>query len=446
MWAEIASRYGEGWIFPILADGRLVGAIEKWEMSGCTEIRSFDLEDPNLLPEALDAVDGMMRYYKLVGYDVVRIREVLGTPVDDLDEEITQVLISKGYIKLDGMYAKGNMIPLQVSGKDLFSYLFSKQHIGAGRRYPDEIEAVRSMGGLRSDAAAYLRSEVKVPLKKLAEQGNLIKVWAIPEYSTFTSLEHAALYRRVRNEKPSADMASLLRIVEEEAPISKHKLFDLSPVGHRRSYDALRALLRSTTVYADAHGLLRPVPDNGMGEHQAKKELMRMAFRNFGIFSAENLSRFLGFIMPMRELRSMLAELEQDGMLVKGFLLEGDDTMHWMLANDVGSIRGIEAPDRFVLTSDDNLAVYLQYPWIRNQFGCTCNVIFEGVEMKAAYKARTRGKDIVIVEFTGDREARRTLNEHIRTLGLTLRDEEGDRLAEWEIQEFFEKTHLGEED
>ncbi len=199
-------------------------------------------------------------------------------------------------------------------------------------------------------------------------------------------------------------------------------------------------------VYADAHGLLRPVPDNGMGEHQAKKELMRMAFRNFGIFSAENLSRFLGFIMPMRELRSMLAELEQDGMLVKGFLLEGDDTMHWMLADDVGSIKGIEAPDRFVLTSDDNLAVYLQYPWIRNQFGCTCNVIFEGVEMKAAYKARTRGKDIVIVEFTGDREARRTLNEHIRNLGLTLRDEEGDRLAEWEIQEFFEKTHLGEED
>jgi ATP-dependent Lhr-like helicase len=446
MWAEIASRYGDGWIFPILADGRLVGAIEKWEMSGCTEVRSFDLDDPNLLPEALDAIDGMMKYYKLVGYDVVRIREVLGTPVNDLDEEIAQVLLSKGYIKLDGMYAKGNMVPLQVSGKDLFSYLFSKQHIGAGRRYPDEIEAVRSMGGLRSDAAAYLRSEVRVPLKKLAEQGNLIKVWAIPEYSTFTSLEHAALYRKVRNQTPSADMASLLRIIEEEAPISKHKLFDLSPVGHRRSYDALRALLRSTIVYADPHGLLRPVPDNGMEPHQAKKELMRMAFRNFGIFSAENLSRFLGFIMPMRELRSMLAELEQDGMLVKGFLLEGDDTMHWMLADDVDSIKGIETPDRFVLTSDDNLAVYLQYPWIRTEFGCTCNVIFEGVEMKAAYKSRTRGKDIVIVQFIGDREARRTLNDHIRNLGLTLRDEEGDRLAEWEIQEFFEKTHLGEED
>jgi ATP-dependent Lhr-like helicase len=148
----------------------------------------------------------------------------------------------------------------------------------------------------------------------------------------------------------------------------------------------------------------------------------------------------------MRQLRSILAELEKDGLLVKGFLLEGEDTMYWMLAEDISTVNGIEAPGRFVLTSDDNLAVYLQYPWIRSMFGCTCNIIFDGVEMKAAYKARTRGKDIVIVQFTGDREARRTLNDHIRSLGLTLRDEEGDRLAEWEIQEFFEKTHLGEED
>ena len=356
---------------------------------------------------------------------MVRVREVFGTPVNDLDEEISQVLLAKGYIKLGGMYAKGKMASLQVSETDLFSYMFRKQHIGAGRRFPDEIEAVRSLGGLRSDAAAYLRSEVHVPLKKLAEQGSLIKVWAIPDYSTYTSLEHAALYRKVRNEKLSADMAILLRIIEEEAPISKHKLFDLSPVGHRRSYDALRGLLRSTTVYADSHGLLRAVPDNGMEPHEAKKELMRMAFRNFGVFSAENLSRFLGFIMPMRELRTLLAELEEDGLLVKSFLLEGDDTMYWMLAEDVGLIKGVEAPDGFVLTSDDNLALYLQYPWIRTKFGCTCNVIFDGVEMKAAYKARTRGKDIVIVQFIGDREARRTLNDHIRSLGLTLRDEEG---------------------
>ena len=99
--------------------------------------------------------------------------------------------------------------------------------------------------------------------------------------------------------------------------------------------------------------------------------------------------------------------------------------MYWMLAEDVGLIKGVEAPDGFVLTSDDNLALYLQYPWIRTKFGCTCNVIFDGVEMKAAYKARTRGKDIVIVQFIGDREARRTLNDHIRSLGLTLRDRRG---------------------
>ena len=210
MWAEIASRYGEGWIYPILSDGRLVGAIEKWEMSGCTEIRSLDLDDPKLLPDALDAIDGMMRYYQLVGYDVVRIREVFGTPVNDLDEEISQVLLAKGYIKLGGMYAKGKMASLQVSETDLFAYIFRSSTSARGGGSRTRSRRYGPWGGCARTPAAYLRSEVHVPLKKLAEQGNLIKVWAIPEYSTYTSLEHAALYRKVRNATLGADMASLL--------------------------------------------------------------------------------------------------------------------------------------------------------------------------------------------------------------------------------------------
>ena len=32
MWAAIAARYGDRWIFPIVADGRLIGGAEKWNM------------------------------------------------------------------------------------------------------------------------------------------------------------------------------------------------------------------------------------------------------------------------------------------------------------------------------------------------------------------------------------------------------------------------------
>ncbi|HTD82024.1 MAG TPA: ATP-dependent helicase, partial [Thermoplasmata archaeon] len=60
LWAQYSARWGEGWYFPIVKDGDLVGMAEIWEMSGCVEIREIDLNSPELLPEVLAAVDRMM--------------------------------------------------------------------------------------------------------------------------------------------------------------------------------------------------------------------------------------------------------------------------------------------------------------------------------------------------------------------------------------------------
>ncbi len=53
-------------------------------MSGCIEVRELDLVDPALLPQALDALDVFMRYHRMMGYELVRLREVLGHQPDAL--------------------------------------------------------------------------------------------------------------------------------------------------------------------------------------------------------------------------------------------------------------------------------------------------------------------------------------------------------------------------
>src|SRR5207253_2320438 len=65
LWAQVASRYGEGWFFPLVKDGDLVGMAEVWEMSGCIEVRELDLASPNLLPEAIEALKRMISFYAL---------------------------------------------------------------------------------------------------------------------------------------------------------------------------------------------------------------------------------------------------------------------------------------------------------------------------------------------------------------------------------------------
>ena len=420
LWAEIASRFGEGWVFPILSEGRLAGAVEKWSMSGCVEIRAIDLDDPALLPKALEALDEVMHYDQLLGYDVLRVKEVLGKAIAELDDHASTAMRAAGYLRVGDMLVKGRLIPRSMSGKEVISYVFGKQRL-SGRKYDNIIAALKRMGGIRGDWESYLRCKVKVPIKKLNEQGLVVRAIAIPEFSTYTTMEFASLYRDAKAVAMDDDMGTVMRIVEDTKSISRRKLFDLSPVGERRTYDAMRRLYLGTCLCLDGSNRFRAVPSKGMEAREARKEVIRLLFRNFGLMSAENLVRFMKFEMRMRELRAILADLEDEAFLVKGFLVEGDETVHWMLAEDAG--REFKEPSaELVLSPMDNLS-YLLAPQIKERFGTWCYVIFDGAEMAGAFRAKKKGNDLYVTEVIGGPEAKRAMKAHVRMLGLTIRED-----------------------
>jgi ATP-dependent helicase Lhr and Lhr-like helicase len=152
--------------------------------------------------------------------------------------------------------------------------------------------------------------------------------------------------------------------------------------------------------------------------------------------------RFMKFEMRMRELRAILADLEDEGFLVKGFLVQGDETVHWMLAEDAG--REFKEPStEFVLSPMDNLS-YLLAPQIKEKFGTWCYVIFKGAEMTGAFRAKKKGNDLYVTEVIGGQDAKRAMKAHVRMLGLTIREGSPDEREEWEVQEFYERTHPGD--
>lgn len=435
LWSEVAARYGDGWIFPVLKDGRLVGAVEKWEMSGCIEVRSLDLDDPTDLDGALKALDDMMSYYRLVGFDIIRLKEVLGKDVAEIDDATRQILEANGYLRLDGMYARGNLLGQQYSDAQLLSEVLRRQHVT--ERHPNAPEALRVMGGLRSDAAARLRCDTFVPLRSLLEQGWVLRGSGVPDFATHLTMDFAALCRRARATVLTEEMAMLLRIIDEEGPLSRQELLTLSIYGEGTTKDALRSLSKAGEIMIDALSRIRRVRDLDMTVPEARLALVRHAFRNYGLFSAEQLSTYLRPVLSMREARRILAQLEVEGFLRKGFLRRGSDTLMWVLAEDIGEIGPLATQD-FVLTTDDNLAFYL-YPQIRERFGGATNVIFNGTSIAASFQSRVRGKDIVIQTFDGGRDEKRLLHDFIRSLNLTLRESfEGDG-TDYEIQDFYDR-------
>ncbi|NLI74583.1 MAG: ATP-dependent helicase [Euryarchaeota archaeon] len=445
MWASIAARYGDRWIYPIVADGRLVGGVEKWNMSGCIEIRELDLMDPSLLSQALDALDVFMQYHNMMGYEIVRLREILGYQPADLPEEHAEVLRHHGYVCMGDMYVKGNMIIERHSWDAVFSYMLHKQRIDASNQYSNLSAAIAAMGGLRSDAEAALRCKIRIPLKKMLEMGFVVKAKPIPDYVTYVNLDYAALCRKAKGRKITVEMDTLLRMIREERPRTRQQIFDRSPLGHRATQEAMKELNDGTFICTDRNRRIHPVPDIDLTIYEARKEVIRHLFRNMGIFTAENLQRYMRYGMPMKELRSILAELEEENFLVKGFLLEDDDSVHWLLAEDVGCMGAIDISDQFILGPEDNLHSYL-HPMIRQMLGSSYHsLIMDGSRIIGSLRGKVKASGVNMQEMQGGEEAKAILTKHLRALGISIHDSPSEEeMTDWEIQSFYEKTHPGE--
>jgi ATP-dependent Lhr-like helicase len=307
------------------------------------------------------------------------------------------------------------------------------------------VEAIKAMGGLRSDAAAALRCKNRIPLKKMYEMGFLVKAQPIPDHVTYCSLEHASLCRRAKARHINEDMRSVMRAIEDGRPVSRNQLFDRSVLGRKSTQEALKELTSGTIVYTDQNKRLRLVPEPEMSVHDARLEVVRHCFRNYGLFTAENLSRYLRGEFPMKELRNILAELEREGFLAKGFLVDGDESVYWAVRDDLARIGKARAAEQFVLGPEDGLHTYLT-EWIRQSLGGSYfSLIMDGPKVIGSFRGRVKASDIVLQDYHGTPDARAVLTRHLRAMGLTIRvEDDPGTVPDWEVQDFYEKTHPGE--
>ncbi len=440
-WAEIAARHGDRLVYPLIRGSSILGAMEVWEMSGVVEVRSIDLEDPGDLEEALQALDGLMGYMGMKGYDVHRVREALGTDAAELDAEPLDLMLARGYRQVNGFLAKGRIVEASMDWDGMLSAVLWCQRLHRGRRFATLAEAVSEMGSIRSDAELMARVREVTSVKRGMERGYLMSMTVVPPFQAYTVREHAALFRAARDAPVDEDMRMLISVIKDRQPISRRELLSRSTLGESRTVDALARLRKGSIVYKDMDGRYNLVPLRRVPLDDATDELLRMMFRNFGVFSAEQLSQMLGADFPMRRVRRSLARLEDEGLLVKGFLLCGSPVMHWMLATLVDGAPPFR--DQAVIGTQDNLHVYLRSAPGRD-FETNENLILDGTAVAGAFVGKLSAERIAVREFRGPEAAMRTLRELARSRRVPIEDHGEPEDDDWEIWEFYRKTHPGE--
>ncbi len=444
MWAEIYSRYGDDWIYPIIKEGKVVGGIEKWKTSGCIEIRHLDLDDETLLEEVLDSIDEMMDYHRLEGYDMVRVKHLNNTSVEDLSEERLSRFYQKGYKKIQGALVKGKITEKVFTEEEIISYVFHRQGFASEKaKYGKPEEALKGMKGLRSDFELRPRVEQFYSLEWFYKRNEVYKGKMIPEYTMYSLPEHTSVYKAAKDVQMDSCMETVLDIVKDKEPVPKRTIYHQSPYSRRRTKEAIDELYEGLIVLRDDEKRYITTPSTDLEPREAKKKVVRWAFENFGFFSAEKLSSYLGSDFRMVEVRSILSELVEEDHLTKGYLIEGDEDVYWMLKEGVDEIEDVDFDRTVVVSVKDRLNLYFRED-MKDEFDLgTCNVIFKGPKMVAAFNARIRSGMVKITDFEGRKRYRKVIKDWAYGHNLGIKDSTNKkerRVSDYEIRKWYERT------
>ena len=439
-WAEISSRYGDKWVYPLMKGSRVVGAMEIWEMSGCIEVRSMDLDGPDMLEDALGALDDMMGYFRMKGTDIIRIREILNVDASELAPEAAQVMTSCGYVFVNGFYAKGSFIDRVMTQQEALSYVLRKQRVEKTDRYGtlQDLLAVRKY--IRNEQELTCRVTARSSVKKYMERGELVKTTLLPAFVGYVVPDRLPLYRAAKQAPVTDDMGIVERIVKEHGPISKKEVLYRSPLSYEGTTETLSELMKRSMICQDSDSYYRWVPPSDMSPEAAQKEIMMGHFLDLGIFSAEMAAQFMG--MKMAATRKMLSDLEQEGKVVKGFLIEGDSTLYWMPAEDK-DVRVRLFAGMFILNTQDNLSYYLRH-YIKQRCGSSVSTVWSGTEIIGHFKGKVAPGGAKVDDFEGSDLAKKLVEDKARSYGVALvkrSDDEYD--TDWDASEFYNKTNPG---
>ncbi len=441
MWAELASRYGDGWYYPLVQNARVAGMAEIWVMASCVEVRQLNMNEETDVGAVLMAVSQLRQLFRQFGLDVLRIRELNGTAVDELGHNVIAACEEAGFRKINGMLVAGDVVPASFEKRRLVSLTLQLQHIE--EQFSNSAEAIDQMMFLRGNYEAMLRVRHLISLEHDQKERKLLFAQVIPDHLAHTDMRWASLFRAARGRKMSKQESHVLEIVESFQPVSRKQVMGYSNISKAGTQSALRSLMRKTLIALDGNKQFVAIKESGKSRERAQEEVVTQLFRQFGTFTAEQLSRMLRPEFGMRHIRDLLWHLEEKEIIKKGYLEKGSDTLYWILADSVNRLKRASVSKNFIATQEDRLVSYF-HDDVKNTLDIgASNLVFRGNEIIGAFKGKIKDYEIKVDRFEGSEEAREMLQDLAAEMGIIVRKKQPEKEEEWDVVGFYERTHPG---
>jgi hypothetical protein len=165
---------------------------------------------------------------------------------------------------------------------------------------------------------------------------------------------------------------------------------------------------------------------------EVKRDYLRELVKDFPVLTLKQVERLAGAPFSAEDISDVMREFEEDGTLIKGFLVDDMHDVCWGRLDILDESENLRRSRDLVIPPSDPLIHYFG-SMLRERFGYgSAYLVFHKEEAVAAFKANTREGVIHVTDFVGDsnleKESLRVMKEFAWEHDMPLRGKLYERL------------------
>ena len=411
---EVRMILTQGWYHPVFKGVDPIGRILMFVVNDYLEIKDVNIPH-SYLDEFKETFNELLENYRDRLVDVSVMHSFNGVPVHDCDENIQGILSDLGFVSMgDGeRYIRGGIVEPRPRN-EVNRLLFHTHNIHQISRWENETYALKEIDELRDDFALRGRCEMfRVDLQSMAATEQLHQGTNLRGHQVWARLPHFQRLLAIRNAPPNDDDFGVLDFFRNHNDPSVF----MERLAMRRAEfrKLISPLVRSGHLVQDYRGGFKTVESLQNSDlWSIKRSYLRELVKEYPVISMKQLERLAGTPFSPEEISDVLHEFEEDGTLIKGFLVDDQHDISWGRKEILDS-KEIPKTRDLVIPPSDPLIHYFG-SILRERFGFgSAYLVFHKEEPIAAFKANTRNSTIEVTDFVGDsdleKEALRVMKE-----------------------------------
>ena len=406
---EVRSILDRGWYLPVFKGVDPIGKVLMFKVNDYLEVK--DLHIPNAyIEEFCEAFSILLDNHSDQLVDVAVLSNFNSEPVSQLDPETRKYLENIGFKLTGERMIRGGIVdpqPREIAERALFHRHFLHQNT----RLENEVIAMKKIPEVRDDFALRGRCEVyRADLKSMASANRLHQGVNLRGHQVWATYEHFQDLLVIRGIPAEEE---LLDIVDFFSTNSDPNIFkERHALSQSEFRKLIQPLIRTGHIVQDFRGGFRTVtPNLSIDPIELRKEYLRKMVKEYPIITLKQFMRLAGTPFKPEEIKSVLNSFEEDGTLIKGFLIEDLHEVCWGRKELLDEAKDIRPIRDFVLPPSDPISPYFA-DVLKEKFGFgSAYLVFKNAEPVAAFKANTRNKIIEVKDYEGSEKGWRIVKE-----------------------------------